>query len=166
MAEKSVDDHVDRDKAIDGQLDTIVSPVSPASRYSHASSPSPTTEPRRWSQFAEHQTCPLPQLAVDPDGGAPEPLSNLDLHQEECSSAHRDDDSASRGSARPVVEPDFSDQRSAAIVYAEPDRSWVSKNKSYIIAGLVVALIALTGVTVGVVVTQLHKNSSGGGGAR
>lgn len=159
MAQKPGGDQANKDQADDGRQESIVSPVSSASQVSPVS---PTAPPRRWSQFAEHQSCPLPELAVDPEG-APEPLQNLDQPQEEC--ANRGDESASTSSAHPVVEPDFSDQRSAAMVYVEPDRSWVSRHKSYIIAGLVVAVIILTGVTVGVVVTERQKDSGGGSNA-
>lgn len=119
-------------------------------------SPSPQS-PRLSKQFVELQGCPLPELAVDPDC-APEPLSNLD----KLENTDRDD-----ASTHPVVpvEPDVGDRRPSAVVYAEPDRSWISKHKSWVILGLIVAVIIMTGVTVGVVIVERH-NTSGGGGSR
>lgn len=130
----------------------------------HASPPSfptsPTSnsqKPRLSKEFVELQSCPLPELAVDPEC-APEPLSNLDKLD------NTDHDDASTYPVVPV-EPDVGDRRPSAVVYAEPDRSWISKHKSWVILGLIVAVIIMTGVTVGVVITERH-NSSGGGGSR
>ncbi|KAF3768600.1 hypothetical protein M406DRAFT_71588 [Cryphonectria parasitica EP155] len=106
----------------------------------------------RWSQYVENQINPMPEVAVDHDC-APEPVN---LEQVDCT-----DDTSSR-SVRPVIQPDMGDRRSATVVYAEPDRSWIARHKSWVIASLVLVVIVLTGVTVGVVMMNRQKGSGGG----
>lgn len=102
-------------------------------------------------QYAEYQACPLPELAVDPQG-APEPISNLD-------------DVDTDRSTRPVVQPDvdYNEIRSPAVVYAEPDRSWFAKHKSWVVFGLVSLVLLLSGVIAAVVITHNVQGHSGDG---
>lgn len=100
-------------------------------------------------QYAEYQTCPLPELAVDPQG-APEPLSNLD-------------DRSIQNGVQPDI--DYNAIRSPAIVYAEPDRSWLAKHKSWVVFGLVSAVLLLSGVIAAVVISHNVQSRSGGGGS-
>lgn len=113
----------------------------------------------RWSQYAENQANPMPELVVNEER-APEPLSNLD--HVNCAAIpydNDDDDDDEPSMGRPVIQPDLGDRRSAAVVYAEPDRSWIAKHKSWVISGLIVAVIILVGVVVGVVVTGRHSSA-------
>lgn len=111
-------------------------------------------------EFAEYRQNPLPELAVDsnclPEAVVASPgQGGLDCDDESTRTIH------------PVVQPDFNDPRGPAVVYAEPDRSWIAKHKTWVIAGLIMAVIILTGVTVGVVITERsHNNSSDGGAVR
>ncbi|KAJ4419942.1 hypothetical protein N0V82_004656 [Gnomoniopsis sp. IMI 355080] len=115
----------------------------------------------RWSQYAENRPNPLPELAVDSQA-APEPVSNI----EELKA--QDDANPLAGvpvtRAPRLLQPDGGDPRSPAVVFNEPEQSWVAKHKSLIITGLVVALIILVGTVVGVEVRS-HKSVNGGGTA-
>lgn len=119
----------------------------------HQDSPSsPQDSQVRYSQYAEGIDNPLPQIVAE---SVPEPVSNL--NQLDC------DDSAS---TRPVVQPDDPvDRRSSAVVYAGEEPSRFRKYRTWIIAGLIMAVIVLTGTVVGVVVANRDHDSSGGGGA-
>lgn len=103
--------------------------------------------------FAEFCSNPPPELVLDQDH-LPEPVT------------HGGDDD-SNGSTHPVVQPDVGDRRGPAVVYAEPDRSWIAKHKTWVIVGLILAIIVMVGVTVGVVLVERAHNGPGieGGGA-
>ncbi|KAK7734672.1 hypothetical protein SLS53_007775 [Cytospora paraplurivora] len=103
--------------------------------------------PRRFSQYAEANANPLPEIAVE---SVPEPSRNME--QLDC------DDTAS---THPVVEPDDPvDRRGSAVVYAGEAPSRFRRYRIWIIVGLVIAVIILTGTVVGVLVS---KNNHGGG---
>lgn len=117
----------------------------------------------RWSQYAENRPNPLPELAIDPEAPAPELVSNL-----EQESKVQDDANPFAGLrvARPPgsVQPDGGDERSAAVVFREPERSCIARHKVWIVGSLLVVLLILVGTVVGVVVKS-HKTTVGGAGS-
>lgn len=103
----------------------------------------------RQSQYAEAIANPLPELAVVPE---PEPVANLS--QLDC------DDTAS--STRAVVQPDdIGDPRGSAVVYAGEKPTLWRKYRGTVIIALVVAVLVLTGIVVGVVVSNAKNRSAG-----
>lgn len=111
------------------------------------SSSSSQNRPRRFSQYAEAIANPLPEIVVESVTGPSRNMEQLDC-----------DDTAS---THPVVEPDDPvDRRSSAVVYAGEAPSRFRRYRIWIIVGLVIAVIVLTGTVVGVLVS---KNNRGGG---
>lgn len=118
-------------------------------------------------EFAELCSNPFPELAFDPDS-LPEPLvvgggNNNTNASDQANSPLTDGDHNDNASTRPVIAPDASDVRGPAIVYAEPDRSWIAKHKSWVITGLIVTVIITIGVAVGAVMVEKAKNGGGSG---
>lgn len=114
----------------------------------------------RWSQYAENRPNPLPELAVDQEP-APELVSNL----EELKTQEDANPLAGLPVARPpgLIQPDGGDQRSAAVVFKEPERSWIAKHKSWAISGLLLVVMILVGTVIGVVIGT-HEGYVYGGG--
>lgn len=117
----------------------------------------------RWSQYAENRPNPLPELAVDPEA-APEPVSNL----EELKAPDDANPFAGVPVTRPpgLVQPDGGDPRSSAIVFNEPEQSWITKHKSWIIAAFTVVVMILVATVVGIVVKNHEANTGGGDKSR
>lgn len=113
----------------------------------------------RWSQYAENRPNPLPELAVDPHA-APEPVTNL----EELKASDEANPLAGVPVTRPpgLVQPDGPDPRSSAIVFNEPEQSWITKHKSWIIAAFTLVVMILVATVVGIVVKNHSVNSAGG----
>ncbi|KAJ4386075.1 hypothetical protein N0V93_008967 [Gnomoniopsis smithogilvyi] len=134
-------------------------PGSPHTAKEPESSKEGSHESTRLSEYAENRPNPLPELAVDPQA-ASEPVSNLEELK-----AHDDANPfAGVPVTRPpgLVQPDGGDQRGPAVVFNDPERSWIGKHKSWVIAGLLLAVITLVATVVGVVVKG-HKSVNGGG---
>lgn len=142
------------------------------SNPSHEPNQSPSNSDNPDRTFAELCDNPPPELAVDPDC-LPEAVvthANVNAHANENeneseSQVKEEDGDNDNASTRPVIQPDFRDLRGPAIVYAEPDRSWIAKHKTWVITGLIVAVIIMIGVTVGVVEIERARNGLGTGGA-
>lgn len=162
-----------------------ISPISPTSptpsTLFNRSSVAPSFQSNRFSQskpprdFAENSLCPLPEVVMDKQSSAPEPIDNLnhlDSEDQDDASTIRpatlvaqygavhDDASSTHPVVQPRVEPDFGDPRSVTQVYVDPSKSWIAKNKTWVIVGLAILVTILVGVTVGVVITERHKNAA------
>lgn len=111
------------------------------------------------SQYAENGANPLPELAVDSVAGA-EPVSNIQELKAQ--------DDANLFAGVPVIrppgliQPDGGDPRSPAVVFNEPEQSWMAKHKTWIFTGLILVVTVLIATVVGVVVKG-HKSAEGAG---
>lgn len=128
-------------------------------------------------EFAELGDNPFPELAFDPDC-LPEPVAAVDGHNAHDDvgspltpdgrgslAAHDANSNNNAISHAAAIEPDASDNRGPAVVYAEPNRSWVAKHKAWVIVGVILTAIITIGVAVGVVLVEKAKHGGGGGGA-
>lgn len=116
-------------------------------------------------EFAELCSNPFPELVFDPDC-LPEPVvggGNNTNASDQANSPMADGDHNDSASTRPVIAPDASDVRGPAIVYAEPDRSWIAKHKSWVITGLIMMVIITIGVAVGAVLMEKAKHGGASG---
>lgn len=138
-------------------------PPSPDHQGAESSLDKGSQEDVRWSQYAENRPNPLPELAVDPEA-APEPVSNL----EELKAPDDANPFAGVPVTRPpgVVQPDGGDPRSSVIVFNEPEQSWITKHKSWIIAAFTVVVMILVATVVGIVVKNRDVTSGGGDQSR
>lgn len=107
----------------------------------------------RWSAYAENRPNPLPQF-VDPDDHAPqvvEPKGQGEL-----------DPLAGVPITRPPgVEPDGAEPRSPAVVFGEPPKSWLNRNKIWVIFLVVLIVLAGVGIAVGVEVATRQSSYRG-----
>lgn len=125
-------------------------------------------------EFAELGNNPFPELAFDPDclpeavavdgNNAHDIVSPLTPDGRGSLAAH-DVNSDNVNSHPATVEPDASDNRGPAVVYSEPDRSWVAKHKAWVIVGVILTAIITIGVAVGVVLVEKAKHGGGGDGS-
>lgn len=140
-------------------------PVSPISAAPPVSPTSPTVQsgrPLEPSNFVEHQQCPPPEVAIQPDE-QPEPLSNLaELAADREEQNANDGVGLSAGSRRHVrrivdeIQPDFGDERPPADMGARPPskRSWMARHKTLLIVVAVLLVIIVVASTVGALVKR------------
>lgn len=140
-----------------------IKPASPRDANSRLSARSDSSQQTgaqepRWSAYAENRRNPLPQF-VDPSDNAPEVVPGQDLPKGE---GVVDPFAGVPVTRPPLIEPDGLDPRSPAIVFAEPDKTWIERHRTWIVAVAVMIPIVIVGIVVGVVVATRQGGREGG----